>query len=251
MNMKLGALGQGNRANATIGRAVRLAVRNVGGARPGGTERSTLGSPMKFTMCFRRVGGAQPVGAVYTWSAASRERFRGLGVYACERADADCRSGFAHRRRSWPARWVCAGVGFNPRAHTATDTLLVVCPNTSTPYGGRRLHQGRSARAHPGGNGAARSRACCGRRLGHRRQKEMAEHDDRRALDRQLPKFRKDEDITLSWRARRLESSLAPSTAGLPARLAQSVSRKIREFLVNVTRSMYDTFSTRRRAGPG
>ena len=52
MNMKLGALGQGNRANATIGRALRLAIRNIGGAKPGGTERSTLGNPMKFSMCF-------------------------------------------------------------------------------------------------------------------------------------------------------------------------------------------------------
>jgi thiol-disulfide isomerase/thioredoxin len=52
MNMKLGALGAGNRANATIGRAVRLVVRNVGGASTGGVERSTLGNPMKFTMCF-------------------------------------------------------------------------------------------------------------------------------------------------------------------------------------------------------
>ncbi len=52
MNMGLMALGTGNRANATIGRAVRLVVRNVGGSKPGGTDRSTLGSPMKFTMCF-------------------------------------------------------------------------------------------------------------------------------------------------------------------------------------------------------
>lgn len=52
MNMKLGALGAGNRANATIGRALRLIVRNVGGATTGGVERSTLGNPMKFTMCF-------------------------------------------------------------------------------------------------------------------------------------------------------------------------------------------------------
>ena len=43
MNMGLGALGQGNRANATIGRALRLIIRNVGGAVPGGTERSTFG----------------------------------------------------------------------------------------------------------------------------------------------------------------------------------------------------------------
>ncbi len=52
MNMGLGVLGQGNRANATIGRALRLVIRNVGGAVPGGTERSTFGNPMKFTMCF-------------------------------------------------------------------------------------------------------------------------------------------------------------------------------------------------------
>lgn len=52
MNMKLAALGNGNRANATIGRAVRLVVRNIGGAKPGGTDRSTLSNPMKFTMCF-------------------------------------------------------------------------------------------------------------------------------------------------------------------------------------------------------
>ena len=41
MNMGLGSLGQGNRANLTIGRALRLVVRNVGGAKPGKTERST------------------------------------------------------------------------------------------------------------------------------------------------------------------------------------------------------------------
>ncbi len=52
MNMGLGALGQGNRANASIGRAVRLVMRNVGGAKPGGTERSTLGTPMKYTLAF-------------------------------------------------------------------------------------------------------------------------------------------------------------------------------------------------------
>jgi len=52
MNMRLGALGQGSRANAAIGRAVRLVMRNVGGAKPGGTERSTLGTPMKYTLSF-------------------------------------------------------------------------------------------------------------------------------------------------------------------------------------------------------
>jgi len=52
MNSGLNALGQGNRANATIGRAVNLVVRNVGGGRPGEIDRATLGSPGKFTFCF-------------------------------------------------------------------------------------------------------------------------------------------------------------------------------------------------------
>lgn len=52
MNGGLGVLGQGNRANATIGRALRLVLRNLGGARPGGTERSTIGTPMKYTLSF-------------------------------------------------------------------------------------------------------------------------------------------------------------------------------------------------------
>ncbi len=52
INMGLGCLGQGTRANATIGRALRLVLRNVGGAKPGGTERSTFGSPSKFTLAF-------------------------------------------------------------------------------------------------------------------------------------------------------------------------------------------------------
>ncbi|MEM9256290.1 MAG: thioredoxin [Pseudomonadota bacterium] len=52
MNSGGNALGQGNRANATIGRALQLVVRNVGGGRPGGVDRSTLGNPGKYTFCF-------------------------------------------------------------------------------------------------------------------------------------------------------------------------------------------------------
>src|SRR5207244_8815520 len=43
MNARLNVLGQGNRANATIGRAVQLVIRNVGGGRPGEVDRATLG----------------------------------------------------------------------------------------------------------------------------------------------------------------------------------------------------------------
>jgi hypothetical protein len=52
MNYKMNVLGQGNRANATIGRAVQLIVRNVGGGRPGEVDRAALGQPGKYTFCF-------------------------------------------------------------------------------------------------------------------------------------------------------------------------------------------------------
>jgi len=52
MNSGGNVLGQGNRANATIGRALQLVIRNVGGGRPGEVDRAAHGNPGKFTFCF-------------------------------------------------------------------------------------------------------------------------------------------------------------------------------------------------------
>lgn len=52
MNSGINALGQGNRANMTIGRALNLVVRNVGGGKPGEADRATLGAPSKIGLCF-------------------------------------------------------------------------------------------------------------------------------------------------------------------------------------------------------
>jgi len=52
MNAKINVFGQGNRANATIGRALQLVVRNVGGGRPGEIDRACFGNPGKYSFCF-------------------------------------------------------------------------------------------------------------------------------------------------------------------------------------------------------
>jgi hypothetical protein len=52
MNSGINVLGQGNRANSTIGRALQLVVRNVGGGRPGEVDRATYGNPGKVGLCF-------------------------------------------------------------------------------------------------------------------------------------------------------------------------------------------------------
>lgn len=51
VNCGRNALGQGRRANAAIGRALRLALQNIGGAIPGTVDKSTLGMPGKFSFC--------------------------------------------------------------------------------------------------------------------------------------------------------------------------------------------------------
>src|SRR5213083_2725613 len=51
VNCAAGVFGPGWRANATIGRAVRLVCVNLGGARPGVVSMSTLAHPGRYTYC--------------------------------------------------------------------------------------------------------------------------------------------------------------------------------------------------------
>ena len=45
-------LGPGNRANASIGLALQLSIRNIGGARSDVGDMATMGQPGKYTICF-------------------------------------------------------------------------------------------------------------------------------------------------------------------------------------------------------
>ena len=61
MNAGCNVFGSGNRANATIGRAVRLILLNVGGGWPGDLDKSTLGHPGKYTYCIAENEEASPL----------------------------------------------------------------------------------------------------------------------------------------------------------------------------------------------
>jgi hypothetical protein len=54
------ALGEGWRANATIGRCIRLIQRNIGGSYPGTTCKATLGWPGKYSICIGENEEASP-----------------------------------------------------------------------------------------------------------------------------------------------------------------------------------------------
>ena len=60
LNAGRGALGPGWRANASIGRALRLLIGNIGGARPGEVSKSIMGQPGRYTMCVAEDEAASP-----------------------------------------------------------------------------------------------------------------------------------------------------------------------------------------------
>jgi hypothetical protein len=61
-----GALGPGHRANASIGRALRLAMINIGGALPGESDMSLLGHPGKFSYCLAEDEENSPFAPMHT-----------------------------------------------------------------------------------------------------------------------------------------------------------------------------------------
>jgi hypothetical protein len=68
LNSGVNVFGQGSRANLTIGRAVQLVVRNIGGGRPGGVDRAAHGNPGKLSFCFAE----DEAGSPFTSLAVSR-----------------------------------------------------------------------------------------------------------------------------------------------------------------------------------
>ena len=128
MNGKGNALGQGNRANATIGRAVQLIIRNVGGGRPLEVDRATLGNPGKYTYCFAEDEEGS------CWEPLSVERgvaswrlgghgFRGIWAARSSsiRSHADPESLSRSMAESLKAI-------HNVKLAPACDAMLVVCP---------------------------------------------------------------------------------------------------------------------------
>ena len=73
VNEGFNCLGQGRWANATIGRAMRLILQNIGGALPGEMDRATHGQPGKFTFCCAENEDASPWEPLHVERGYARE----------------------------------------------------------------------------------------------------------------------------------------------------------------------------------
>src|ERR1700730_11905843 len=127
MNAKGNALGQGNRANSSIGHALQLVIRNIGEGRPQEVDRATLGNPGKLGYCFAEDEEGS------CWEPLSVERgvkpgvsavtvFAGFGLQGV----VDQKS----RTPESPARSMAESLKaiHNVKLAPSCDALLVVCP---------------------------------------------------------------------------------------------------------------------------
>ena len=130
MNSGVNVFGQGNRANATIGRALQLVIRNVGGGKPGGVDRATFGNPGKLSFCFAESEEAERAAG---WQTLAEERGIASGrsaitLFAGEgpRAVVDQKSRTAESlARSFAA---CLRTVAHPKLPMGFDAILAVSP---------------------------------------------------------------------------------------------------------------------------
>ncbi|MFQ5895142.1 MAG: hypothetical protein ACE5JJ_04900 [Nitrospinota bacterium] len=78
-----GCFGSGFRANATIGRALRLIMMNVGGGIPGETDKATFGHPGKFSYCAAENEEESPWEPFHV-ARGLRPEESAVTAYACE-----------------------------------------------------------------------------------------------------------------------------------------------------------------------
>jgi hypothetical protein len=126
MNSGVNALGQGNRANATIGRALQLVIRNVGGGRPGEIDRSALGTPGKYTFCFAEAEDS-------AWAPLSVERGFAREASTVTLFAAEGVQGIVDQKSRTPESLArtfaaCLRAVDHPKLAMAGDALLIVSP---------------------------------------------------------------------------------------------------------------------------
>ena len=85
-NAREGAFGGGSRANACVGRAVRLILWNIGGGLPGETDMSSQGQPAKYGFCAAENEDESPWEPLHVERGFRREQ-SAVTVFACQSPD--------------------------------------------------------------------------------------------------------------------------------------------------------------------
>jgi len=151
LNVSFGVFGPGFRANATIGRALRLLMINIGGVRPGELSMSTFGHPGRYTYCIGEHEEASP------WPPYHASRGLDRDASAVTLFAGDAPHGISdHASRTAGALagslgWSMAGLWNSKHFPLYSPTMLVVGPEHARTFAAdgwsredlaRRLYEG-------------------------------------------------------------------------------------------------------------
>ena len=115
------ALGEGWRANATIGRFVQLVKRNIGGSYPGTTCKATLGWPGKYSICAGENEEASPWEPLHVERGFKAEQSTVTAISA----DASVR---ASDLDSSKAEGILVNFAQNMDGPSGPEAIMVICP---------------------------------------------------------------------------------------------------------------------------
>jgi len=115
------ALGEGWRANATIGRFVQLVKRNIGGSYPGTTCKATLGWPGKYSICIGENEEASPWEPLHVERGFDREQSTVTAISA----DASIR---ASDLDSTKAVGILTNFAQKMDGPSGPEAIMIICP---------------------------------------------------------------------------------------------------------------------------
>jgi hypothetical protein len=143
VNCAAGVFGPGFRANATIGRTLRLVMINLGGTRAGQISMSTMGHPGRYTYCIGEYEEASP------WEPLHVERGFSLDVSTVTLFAGDAPLSISDHRSRTPKElaatlaWAAAG-HWSPFWWPMDDTsLYVLCPEHAMLFAAARWSKDR------------------------------------------------------------------------------------------------------------
>jgi hypothetical protein len=127
INCATGVFGSGWRANATIGRALRLIMTNIGGARPGEIDKSCMGHPGKYAYLigeYEEISPWEPLHVERGFALAQNT----ISVYCCDAPQ--CLTNNASRSARGILTTIGAGMatGWSDKTYLAGSYMLVIGP---------------------------------------------------------------------------------------------------------------------------
>src|SRR5262249_30922318 len=126
INYSSNVLGQGLRANSTIGRALRLVLSNIGGATPGVYDKATLGQPAKYTFCLAENEEENPWEALHVERGLSRDTDV-VSVFGCSGVNSAVDMA-SQTVKGLLKTFALTMIGGFTSGVTSTETMLIICP---------------------------------------------------------------------------------------------------------------------------